>query len=115
MKKIIEWFQGATDPSFAVGVKAKLLANLDQQWADKEVKTYEEAVHAGFLWSSSPEGWDYWDKVTGGKYNPGDGPFDFTGTPKTVEIAPVVSETTVVESQAPVVVETAVVETLAAV
>ena len=66
MKKISEWFSGVSDSD----LKNKLVSNLDPQWGSKETKTLDEAICSAFYWSTSPEGFEYWDNVTGGKFTP---------------------------------------------
>ena len=66
MKKTIQdWFQSVTD----LNLKNKLLTNLDRQWSSKEVASLDEAIHSAFYWSSSSEGYEYWDNLTAYKFS----------------------------------------------
>lgn len=38
------------------------------EWMDEDVSSLKEALQGAFLWSNSPEKWNYWNRVAT-KYN----------------------------------------------
>ena len=59
MKTIEEWFNLVKDEE----LKNKLLNYMDEWVKDNQIEKLSEAIHEGFFWDSTTEGFDYWDDI----------------------------------------------------
>jgi hypothetical protein len=64
-KTIKEWFESIEDPE----IRNKALANMDEKERDRVVYSFKEAIRNGFDWQPTPEGYEYWDKISQGGLN----------------------------------------------
>ena len=72
-KTIAQWFAECNDAS----LKAKLQNNLIAEFAEattdsigQEITTLNKAISCGFYWSSTPEGFDFWNSLTNFEFAP---------------------------------------------
>jgi hypothetical protein len=59
-KTIKEWFLSIEDPE----IRYRALYNLSKKDGDKIVGSFNEAIDNGFKWKWTPEGFDYWGKIS---------------------------------------------------
>jgi hypothetical protein len=70
-KKIKDWFLSIEDPE----IRNRALVNMNEKEKDRVVESFRKAIIMGFDWQLSPEGYEYWDKISEGGLN------DFKQTP----------------------------------
>jgi hypothetical protein len=61
-KTIKEWFLSIEDPE----IRNRALNNMDDKDRDRIVESLEKALENGFEWNPTPEGYEYWDKISEG-------------------------------------------------
>jgi hypothetical protein len=61
-KKIKDWYWSIKDPE----IRYRALVNVSEKDGDKIVGSFKEALEYGFEWKPTPEGYEYWDKISEG-------------------------------------------------
>jgi hypothetical protein len=64
-KTIKEWFESIED----IEIRNRALVNMDEKDRDRKVYSFKEAIRGGFDWQPTPEGYEYWDKISQGGLN----------------------------------------------
>ncbi len=59
MKTVEKWLKTIPDET----IQTKALTNMEWETRDDLRPTLSNAVHTGFNWIRSPEGYNYWKKV----------------------------------------------------
>jgi hypothetical protein len=59
-KKIKDWYWSIEDPE----IRYRALVNVSEKDGDKIVGSFKEAIRIGFDWQPTPEGYEYWDKIS---------------------------------------------------